>query len=156
MKHKHHIIQKHAGGTNDPENLIELTVEEHALAHKALYEKYGRWQDYLAWMGLSGMIGKEQIIQEKNRMCHLGKKPWNKGLVGNNSHFFGVKQTKDWIDSRMKNLKKKYRILTPSGEEFIVDGLNEFCRKNNLTAQNLCKVALGKRKHHKGYKAELI
>ena len=41
MKHKHHIIPKHMGGTNDPSNLIELTVEEHAEAHKLLWEQYG-------------------------------------------------------------------------------------------------------------------
>ena len=54
MKHKHHIIPKHAGGTDDPSNLIELTVEEHAEAHRLLYEQYGRWEDYYAWQGLSG------------------------------------------------------------------------------------------------------
>ena len=42
LKHKHHIIPRHAGGTDDPLNLVELTVEEHALAHKLLYEKYGK------------------------------------------------------------------------------------------------------------------
>ena len=51
------------GGTNDPSNLIELTVEEHALAHKKLFEEHGRWQDEVAWKGLSGMIGKEEIIR---------------------------------------------------------------------------------------------
>jgi len=48
MKHKHHIIPKHMGGTDDPSNLIELTVEEHAEAHRLLWEKYGNWQDNVA------------------------------------------------------------------------------------------------------------
>lgn len=26
MKHKHHIIPKHAGGTDDASNIVELTV----------------------------------------------------------------------------------------------------------------------------------
>ena len=38
-KHKHHIIPRHAGGSNDPDNSVYLTVEEHAEAHKKLYEK---------------------------------------------------------------------------------------------------------------------
>jgi len=33
MKHKHHIVPKHMGGSDDPSNLIELTIEEHAEAH---------------------------------------------------------------------------------------------------------------------------
>jgi len=64
MKHKHHIIPKHMGGTNDPKNLIELTIEEHAEEHRILYEKYGKNEDYWAWKGLSGQIGKEDILLE--------------------------------------------------------------------------------------------
>jgi hypothetical protein len=48
-KHKHHIIPKHAGGSNDLSNLVELTIQEHAEAHRVLYEKYGRTQDKVAW-----------------------------------------------------------------------------------------------------------
>lgn len=60
ITHTHHIIPKHAGGSDDPSNLIELTVEEHALAHKRLWEEHGRWQDYLAWQSLSGQISGEE------------------------------------------------------------------------------------------------
>lgn len=67
MKHKHHIVPKHMGGTNDPENIVSLTPEEHAKAHQDLYEKYGKIEDYLAWKGLSGLIGKEEIISELMR-----------------------------------------------------------------------------------------
>ena len=62
MKHKHHIIPKHMGGKDTPENLISLTPEEHAKAHQELYEKYGKIEDYLAWKGLAGFMGKEEII----------------------------------------------------------------------------------------------
>ena len=61
--HKHHIIPRHAGGSDDPSNLIELTVEEHALAHKKLFEEHGRWQDKIAWLTLSGQIGKDEAMR---------------------------------------------------------------------------------------------
>jgi hypothetical protein len=61
--HKHHIVPKHMGGTDDPSNLIALTVAEHAEAHRILYEKYGRWEDKLAYMGLSGMLDHQECIQ---------------------------------------------------------------------------------------------
>jgi len=64
MKHLHHIKPKHMGGTDDPSNLIELTVEEHAEAHRKLFEEYGCWQDEIAWKGLAGIIGKEEIIRK--------------------------------------------------------------------------------------------
>ena len=41
MKHKHHKIPTHAGGTNDPENIETLTPEDHAEAHKKLFEEHG-------------------------------------------------------------------------------------------------------------------
>lgn len=60
--HKHHIIPKHMGGTDDPSNLVELTVEEHAEAHRKLFEQHGRWQDEIAWKGLAKMIDRAEII----------------------------------------------------------------------------------------------
>lgn len=72
--HKHHIVPRHMGGTDDPSNLIKLTVEEHAEAHRKLFEQYGHWQDQLAWKGLSRMIGREEIIREVVSRSNLGKK----------------------------------------------------------------------------------
>lgn len=63
MKHKHHIVPRHMGGTDDSSNLIELTVEEHAEAHRKLWEQYGNIKDYCAWKGLEGTIGKEEIVR---------------------------------------------------------------------------------------------
>jgi hypothetical protein len=60
--HIHHIIPKHMGGTDDPENLIELRVAEHAEAHRLLFEKFGRIEDKLAWLGLAGLVNKEDIV----------------------------------------------------------------------------------------------
>ena len=51
------------GGTDDPSNLIELTVEEHAEAHRKLWEQYGNIKDYCAWKGLEVTIGKEEIVR---------------------------------------------------------------------------------------------
>ena len=72
--HNHHIIPRHAGGTDHPDNLVQLTIPKHAEAHRKLYEEYGRWQDKLAYRSLSGLIGKEEIIRQKNIQQRLGKK----------------------------------------------------------------------------------
>ena len=50
------------GGSDDPSNLVDLTIEEHAEAHRILYEQHGRIEDYCAWKGLSRQIDKEEII----------------------------------------------------------------------------------------------
>ena len=61
--HTHHIIPRHAGGSDDASNKIRLTVEEHALAHRKLFFIYGRWQDELAYLALEKQIGKEEATK---------------------------------------------------------------------------------------------
>ena len=68
MKHKHHKIPRHMGGSDHPDNLVELTVTEHAEAHKVLYETFGKHEDYVAWKALSGTIGKEELVKELMRL----------------------------------------------------------------------------------------
>lgn len=125
--HAHHIIPIHAGGTNDEDNIVLLTVEQHAEAHRLLFEQYGRWQDKIAWQMLSGMIGKEEAINiaQKNadkswmktaegkalmreaqrRSKEAGNRPtpWNKGL------------TKDQ-DDRLKEYSKRSKLHQKQGK----------------------------------------
>ena len=64
MLHKHHKIPRYLGGTDDPENIIEVTPEEHAEIHRKLFELYGRWQDRLAWLGLAGILDSKKCREE--------------------------------------------------------------------------------------------
>jgi len=168
MKHKHHIIPRHAGGTDDPSNIVYLSIKEHAKAHKNLYEKYGRWQDKLAYEGLSGQIDKEKIIEEiyKNRKTRLGKNHYGdmsrfsnwKGKKLSEKHIenirkarLGTKQPQTQKDKVAKALSKEY-IIEYKDKTHQVQNLRDFARQNNLDQGNLTKVAQGKLKQHKGYK----
>ena len=74
IKHKHHIIPRHADGTDEPSNIIELTIEEHAEAHRKLYELHGRIADKVAWQMLSG-----RTVSEEDRLL-LAKEGYLKFL----------------------------------------------------------------------------
>lgn len=78
MSHIHHIIPKHASGSDDPSNLVELTVEDHAIAHKVLFWFWKREEDKIAWLALSGQIDKEEATRmAASAWCkknNLGKK----------------------------------------------------------------------------------
>jgi hypothetical protein len=114
MKHLHHIKPKHMGGTDDPSNLIELTVEEHAEAHRKLFEEYGCWQDEIAWKGLAGIIGKEEIIRKiqseagKERMRLLSNP--SKGFNFNEEfrkHVSALGNNPDAIAKKKKTMAEK-------------------------------------------------
>ena len=62
MNHKHHIIPRHMGGSDDPSNLIELTRKEHAEAHMKLYEQYGKKEDLGAYYLLTGQTDQAAKI----------------------------------------------------------------------------------------------
>jgi len=58
--HIHHIIPRYQGGTDDPHNLIELTVEQHAEAHRLLFEQNNNWEDFVAWKTLCGQMTQSE------------------------------------------------------------------------------------------------
>jgi hypothetical protein len=72
--HNHHIIPRHAGGSDDLSNLVQLTIEEHAQAHLDLYEEFGRIQDLWAYKGLTGQMSKEEMRIEAVKIANTGRK----------------------------------------------------------------------------------
>lgn len=89
------------GGTDDPANLIELTIEEHAEAHRLLWETHGRWQDEVAWKALSGQIDASEINYILSVERNLGK---NNPMYGKPGPMRGKKHTEE-----SKNKIKKAR-----------------------------------------------
>lgn len=100
--HRHHIIPRHAGGTDDPSNIIQLTVEEHAKAHKKLWEEHGRWQDRLAWLSLTNQIGKEERQKELGRRVGIN----NKGRTNSNGRGNKGKPKKEEHKQKISNSHK--------------------------------------------------
>jgi hypothetical protein len=45
----HHIVPRHEGGSDDIENLVALTKQEHALTHLLRYEETGNFRDLCAY-----------------------------------------------------------------------------------------------------------
>jgi hypothetical protein len=62
--HKHHILPKYKGGTDDPSNLVSVSVTRHAMFHFCNWQLWQDKRDWLAWKGLIGEIGREEIIKQ--------------------------------------------------------------------------------------------
>ena len=89
MKHKHHIIPKHMGGTDDPSNLIELTREEHAQAHMKLYEEFGKREDLGAYYLLTGQTDEVAKIARSLGGIVQGK------INAENGHMLNIQKMAD-------------------------------------------------------------
>lgn len=59
-KHKHHIVPRHAGGDDSPENLTPpISIRMHAMFHYDRWKNVGDVRDWVACRFLMGMITKE-------------------------------------------------------------------------------------------------
>jgi len=65
--HWHHIVPKHAGGTDDPGNLVKVTREQHAEIHRQRWLALGDYYDCCAANVLSGDWTVEQAAQEARK-----------------------------------------------------------------------------------------
>jgi len=64
MKHNHHLLPRHLGGTDDPSNILEgISITRHAMFHYANWQLWKSEGDRIAYLALAGTIGKEEIVE---------------------------------------------------------------------------------------------
>ena len=110
------------GGTDDSTNLVELTIEEHAEAHRELYEQYGKTEDKIAYLGLLKLIGKDQISLETSKLG--GER--TKGIPKTSDHKIKISETatskgKKHTDITKKIISNKMKNNTNSASHKTVD-----------------------------------
>ena len=84
--HRHHVIPIHAGGTDDDDNIVYLTVDEHIQAHLDLYEKYGKEADQDAaslLLACKYRANDEVKMENYKRSCARGGKGAHKVKLEN-------------------------------------------------------------------------
>ena len=78
--HKHHIIPRYKGGLDNKENLVEVTVTQHAMFHYCNYQLWGNEEDRVAWRALSGQITMDEA---KYEAMAIGRRKVNEALKEN-------------------------------------------------------------------------
>jgi hypothetical protein len=102
-------------------------------------------------------IGTTHTEERKKAASERTKKQWEDGIR------HGVK----WSEEQKINLKEirkkqgqklalSYILTDPTGVEFSITNLTQWCKENNLFASNFCKVLNGTSEHYKGYKIKKI
>jgi hypothetical protein len=73
MKHNHHLVPRHLGGSDDPSNILPgISVIRHAMFHYANWQLWGSEGDWIAYRCLAGTAKKEEIIEMV--LSYAGKK----------------------------------------------------------------------------------
>ena len=138
VMHRHHIIPKHRGGGDESSNIFECTVEQHAELHLALYLEHGDWQDWIAFNGLTGMIGTEECISIAQ----------SKGVTKANSARVWTPEMRAKISAGNRRGAKKV-ICEQTGE--IYQGYTHAAEELELVAECVRLVLRGKYKQTGGY-----
>ena len=115
-KERHHILPKCMGGDDSEENLIDLTAEEHCLAHKYLYEENKHnYKLACAWHFMS--IRNKDVISAQDyelaRVAHIEYCKSPEARLKNSISHIGKKILKKHVRKNLnllkarKNLKKQ-------------------------------------------------
>jgi hypothetical protein len=130
MKHKHHITPKHMGGSDDPSNLIELSVEEHAEAHRLLYERNGLIEDLIAWKCLSGrtITEEDRILLSISGFRKYMSVPENRLLWKNHIRLARKKQV--ITETHRRNIGKSMKRAYEEGRKSYVRPSEEYLKEN--------------------------
>lgn len=117
------------GGTDNPANIIELSVRDHAEAHRQLYLKYGAHADFIAWKSLEKQIDKEQIFIETSSAGGRNNAGKSKSLEhrkkisiknkGQSSHWLNgdIQQKKHNLSKSMRNNTNSKNHNSPEYKE---------------------------------------
>jgi len=74
MQHRHHIVPRHAGGTDDESNLTPpISVRLHAMFHYDRWKAIGDPNDYLAFIGLLRGISRESARRQALKNFWISK-----------------------------------------------------------------------------------
>jgi hypothetical protein len=160
--HVHHIDGNR--NNNDPKNLVLITPEEHKKIHES---------EFILWASEGGRKGNEVLRKRLKENGQTKKELQYKEIriakCKEGLHRVPHKQSSIEVISQKKKLHLSdktnhplwgytaYLVIDPYNNEYIVQhGWKDWCKEKGLSASNLRKVALGQRKHCKGWKAQIL
>ena len=148
-----HYSSKRPIGTvlrTTPKDMIEIIELCRGTREEALKKEYElRPGRNIGWNILAG--GNEPTV-----MCPgCGKHLPDRGI---GAYCYSCRPTKFPVGHKPYNYGKgeQYELIDPNGNIYHPEAFTVFCRENNLTPQNLRKVAKGTRKNHKGWIARKV
>ena len=135
MHHLHHIIPRYQGGGDEPENLVKLTVTQHAMWHFAEWQRKGNIQDKGAWKMLTGTPPAEALSEMNSRNGQMAM-----GVPKPNARGKTRKYSEETRCRMSKSAKKRWANATP--EELLKMSPN---LGKKLSAETKAKISAKRR-----------
>ncbi len=175
-KEKHHIIPKCVGGSNSKINLVELTPEEHFVAHQLLVKIYTdesklvyalsalcmsknniRNNKMFGWIKRKNIIartGRTQTEESNNkrRKSLIGRKT-STGMLGKSHKEESKSKCSRSQTGIMKTTSRTIYawLKSPNGDEIQFGPLLNECKQYNLILEYVSDLCKGKKKSYKGW-----
>ncbi|MFA5031347.1 MAG: hypothetical protein WC495_07230 [Patescibacteria group bacterium] len=106
--------------------------------------------------GYSFSDKSKKVMSEKKQGKHLS--PNTEFKKGKQHRYYGKNRPE--MSIRMKGEKnpsaKPVLLISPEGKEYLLSCYVPFCKKYDLTKENICKVLRGQRNHHKGWTGKYL
>ena len=160
MRHKHHIVQRYKGGTDDASNIVELTPICHSMWHWCEWKLWGDSRDYCASRMILGDVKNPEFKSHRGKAFGSvnGKKVHKMyPELAHNNGVKGNKKQRATLEKQGKTIaEKKWEIVTPTGEVLVITNLAKYCREHNLLKHKMCEVSKGMWKQHRGFKCKKL
>ena len=165
MKHKHHLIPKYLDGSDEPQNLVEVSPTQHAMFHYSNWRLWENEQDKIAWKALAGYSTKEEIIHQvislagkkggmvakesgQLRAAALKQPKSVRQKIGKNLIKYAYKNPRNATQETLANrkYKKVFHIYEKLTERTIGNHLGDviFIPEQDKTLKTVCSIILEK------------
>lgn len=123
MRHRHHLVPIHDGGTNDADNMTPpISVRLHAAFHYDRWRSLGQIADKSAWLALSGHVSEAKRLMQLEGASRGGRallgRPRPKSQQATEKHRSKMKGRKLTAEHRAKmsvgHKGAKYRRIAPA------------------------------------------
>ncbi len=131
----HHVLPRSLGGSDSPENIIDLTAEDHLFAHILLAKIYGGKM----WCALNFMLSSGRYQGRRSRITYaVARKNHAASITGDKNPFFGKKHTEE--TKRIIRQKRADQVISPESRKKQGDSMRG--RKRSKEAREKTSISL--------------